>query len=173
LDKNDRLVGAGICEDKDEVILVTQKGKSIRCEAKDIRPTGRQSQGVRGMKLGKGDVVVGMVLLEGTLKKEDFYILTATENGFAKRSHIEEYRLQSRGGKGIINIKVSPKIGDAKAVILVNESDEVMCITQKGILIRTKIKDIRSSGRSTQGVKIINLEAGDRLSTIARILPEE
>ncbi|MDD4182413.1 MAG: DNA gyrase subunit A [Candidatus Omnitrophica bacterium] len=173
LDKDDRLVGAGICEDKDEVILITEKGKSIRFEAKDIRPTGRQSQGVRGMKLGKGDVVVGMVLLEGTLKKEDFYILTATDNGFAKRSHIEEYRLQSRGGKGIINIKVSAKIGDAKGAILVQDSDEVMCITQKGILIRTKIKDIRSSGRSTQGVKIINLESGDKLSTIARIAPEE
>jgi DNA gyrase subunit A len=125
------------------------------------------------MKLGKGDVVVGMVLLEGTLKKEDFYILTATENGFAKRSHIEEYRLQSRGGKGVINIKASAKIGDAKGAILVQDSDEVMCITQKGILIRTKIKDIRSSGRSTQGVKIINLESADKLSTIARIVPEE
>jgi DNA gyrase subunit A len=172
LDK-DRLVGAGICEDKDEVILVTKKGKSIRFQVKDLRPTGRQSQGVRGMKLSKDDVVVGMVLLEGTLKKEDFYILTATDNGFAKRSHIEEYRLQSRGGKGIINIKVSSKIGDARGAILVQEADEVMCITQKGILIRTKIKDIRSSGRSTQGVKIINLESGDKLSTIARIVPEE
>jgi DNA gyrase subunit A len=173
LDKNDRLVGAEICEDKDEVILITEKGKSIRFKVEDIRPTGRQSQGVRGMKLGKGDVVVGMVLLEGTLKKEDFYILTATENGFAKRSHIEEYRLQSRGGKGVINIKASAKIGDAKGAILVQDSDEVMCITQKGILIRTKIKDIRSSGRSTQGVKIINLESADKLSTIARIVPEE
>jgi DNA gyrase subunit A len=125
------------------------------------------------MKLGKDDVIIGMALIEGTLKKEDFYILTATENGFAKRSDIEEYRLQSRGGKGIINIKVSSKIGDAKGAILVQDIDEVMCITQKGILIRSKIKDIRASGRSTQGVKIINLESGDRLSTIARIVPEE
>ncbi|MFA5271050.1 MAG: DNA gyrase C-terminal beta-propeller domain-containing protein, partial [Candidatus Omnitrophota bacterium] len=152
---------------------ITKKGKSIRCKVDQIRPTGRQSQGVRGMKLGKDDVIIGMALIEGTLKKEDFYILTATENGFAKRSDIEEYRLQSRGGKGIINIKVSSKIGDAKGAILVQDIDEVMCITQKGILIRSKIKDIRASGRSTQGVKIINLESGDRLSTIARIVPEE
>lgn len=173
LDKDDHLVGASICEDKDEVILITGKGKSIRFEVKDVRPTGRQSQGVRGINLGKGDIVVGMVLIQGTLKKEDFYILTATENGFAKRSHIEEYRLQSRGGKGIINIKVSSKIGQARGVILVQDQDEVMCITQKGILIRIRIKDIRSSGRSTQGVRIINLESGDKLSSIARIIPED
>jgi DNA gyrase subunit A len=130
LDK-DRLVGAKICEEKDEVVLITKRGKSIRFQVKDIRPTGRQSQGVRGMKLGKDDVIVGMVLLEGTLKKEDFYVLTATENGFAKRSHIEEYRSQSRGGKGVINIKASAKIGEAKGAILVEDTDEVMCITQK------------------------------------------
>jgi len=108
-----------------------------------------------------------------SLKKENAYLLTATENGFAKRTLIPEYRLQSRGGKGVINIKLSPKIGEVKALILVRPDDEVMCITQKGILIRAKVQSIRVSGRSTQGVKIINLEKGDKLSTIARIVPEE
>ncbi|MCM8786765.1 MAG: DNA gyrase subunit A [Candidatus Omnitrophica bacterium] len=173
LEKDDHLVGAGICQEKDEVILVTAKGKSIRFQVSQIRPTGRQAQGVRGIKLAKDDIVIGMVLLEGSLKKEDFYILTATENGFAKRTSIEDYRMQSRGGKGIINIKLSLKIGNAKSVALVKEDDEVMCITQKGILIRIKVKDIRCSGRSTQGVRIINLEESDKLSSIARIIPED
>jgi DNA gyrase subunit A len=173
LEKDDRLIGAAICEEKDEVILATQKGLSIRFAVKDIRPTGRQSQGVRGIKLSKGDITLGMVLIQGMLKKEDAYLLTATENGFAKRTHIEEYRLQSRGGKGVRNIKISQKIGEVKGLILVREDDEAMCITQKGILIRSKVKDIRTSGRSTQGVRIINLEKGDKLSSIARIVPEE
>ncbi|MDP2924401.1 MAG: DNA gyrase subunit A [Candidatus Omnitrophota bacterium] len=173
LEKDDHLVGAVICEEKDEVVLATKKGISIRFKTSQIRPTGRQSQGVRGIRLSKDDNVLGMVLIQGMLKKEDFYLFTATESGFAKRTHIEEYRLQSRGGKGVINIKISPKIGEVKGLILVRDDDEVMCITQKGILIRTKVKDIRISGRSTQGVRIINVEKGDKLSTIARIIPEE
>jgi DNA gyrase subunit A len=173
LDKEDRLIGASSCEDKDEVVLATAKGLSVRFAVKDIRPTGRQSQGVRGIRLSKGDIALGMVLIQGTLKKEDFHLLTATENGFAKRTHIEEYRLQSRGGKGVRNIKISPKIGEVKGLILVRDDDEIMCITQKGILIRTKVKDIRTSGRSTQGVRIINLEKSDKLSSLARIVPEE
>lgn len=173
LDKDDRLIGACLCREEDEVVLATKKGLSIRFIVKDVRPTGRQSQGVRGVRLGKGDIALGMVLIEGSLKKSEFFLLTATECGFAKRTDIEEYRLQSRGGKGIINIKLSARIGEVKGFILVKEEDEVMCITQKGILIRTNIKSVRSSGRSTQGVKIINLEDSDKLATIARIIPEE
>ncbi|MCP4653442.1 MAG: DNA gyrase subunit A [Candidatus Omnitrophica bacterium] len=173
LSKGDHLVGARICENGDEAILATQKGLSIKFTVKDVRSTGRQSQGVRGVRLGKGDIVLGMVLINGTLKKEDFYLLSATENGYAKRTHVGEYRLQSRGGKGVINIKLAPKIGEVKGLSLVRGDDEVTCITHKGILIRTKVKDVRVSGRSTQGVKIINLEKGDKLSTIARIIPEE
>ncbi|MBU2102750.1 MAG: DNA gyrase subunit A, partial [Candidatus Omnitrophica bacterium] len=173
LEKGDSLVGAGICEEKDEAVLATRRGLSIRFAIKDVRPTGRQSQGVRGIRLLKGDLVLGMVLIQGSLKKEGSYLLTATECGFGKRTMIDEYRLQSRGGKGIINIKLSPKIGEVKKLILVKEEDELMCITQKGILIRTKVKDIRTSGRSTQGVHLINLEENDKLSSIARIIPEE
>ena len=173
LGKDDRLVSAGLCEETEEAILATKGGLSIRFKIKDVRPTGRQSMGVRGIKLGKKDIVLGTVLVRGAIKKEDIYILTATENGFAKRTHVEEYRAQSRGGKGVINIKLSPKIGEVKGLVLVQDADEIVCITEKGILIRTKVKDIRVSGRSTQGVKIINLEKGDRLSTIARIIPEE
>ena len=134
---------------------------------------GRQAQGVKGIKLGKGDVVLGMALIKGVIKKDDFCILTATENGFAKRTPIEDYRLQSRGGKGVINIKLSAKIGEVKGLILVRADDEVVCITHKGILIRTQVSHIRVSGRSTQGVRVINLDKGDKLSTVARIIPEE
>jgi len=173
LGEDDSLVGAEICSKEEEIILATKEGLSIRFKSSEIRPTGRQSQGVRGIKLSKKDVALEMVLVRGVLKKNDLYLLTATENGFAKRTLVEEYRLQSRGGKGVINIKLSPKIGEVRALVLVRTDDEVMCITQKGILIRTKVQDIRVSGRSTQGVKVINLEKGDKLSTIARIVPEE
>ncbi len=173
LDKGDSLVGAGVCTEKEEIVLGTKKGLSIKFKVKTIRPTGRQSRGVRGVRLSKGDVTLGMTMVRDTLKKKDFCLLTATEKGFAKRTFVEEYRLQSRGGKGVINIKLSPKIGEVKKLVLVREEDEVMCITEKGILIRTKVKDVRISGRSTQGVKIINLEKGDKLSSIARIVPED
>jgi len=173
LGKEDVLIGAGICQEQEEAILATQGGFSIRFKLKEIRPTGRQSQGVRGIRLGKKDLVLGMSLIESSLKKEEIHFLTATENGFAKRTQIKEYRLQSRGGKGVINIKLSSKIGQVKGFSLARSDEEVACITQKGILIRTKIKDIRASGRSTQGVRIISLDKGDKLSTIARIIPEE
>jgi DNA gyrase subunit A len=173
INKGDSLIGAGICSSSEEAILVTKKGFSIRFRVNDIRPTGRQSQGVRGIKLSKADITLGMALVQSSLKKQDLCLLTATENGFAKRTYIEEYRTQSRGGKGVINIKLSSKIGEVKGVVLVRPDDEVMCITQKGILIRTKVAGIRVSGRSTQGVRIINLEKTDRLSTLARIVPEE
>ncbi|MCM8773230.1 MAG: DNA gyrase subunit A [Candidatus Omnitrophica bacterium] len=172
LDKNDQLIGTGLGGEKDEVILSTNKGFAIRFTLKEIRPTGRQSRGVRGVRLHKQDTVVSMVLLEVSLKKSDVYLLTATEKGFAKRTSVEEYRLQSRGGKGIKNIKLSEKIGEVKKVCLVSEEDEIMCITQKGVLIRVKVKDIRETKRSTQGVKIINLDSGDKLSSISRIIPD-
>lgn len=173
LTDGDQLVGAQVCSANDEAFLATKEGFAIRFKVEDIRPTGRSSQGVRGVKLGKDDKVLGMVLLNSTLKNSEFFLLTATQNGFAKRTGVDEYRLQSRGGKGLINIKLTPKIGEVRGLLLVKNDDEIMCITEKGVLIRSKIADIRDSGRSTQGVKIINLEGGDYLSTVARIIPEE
>lgn len=173
LTKGDKLVGAGVCTQEAEVILATQRGLSIRFKVKDIRPTGRQSQGVRGIKLAKTDIALAMVLVRASINRADFCLLTATARGYAKRTLIKEYRLQSRGGKGVINIKLSAKIGEVKGLALVRPGDEMMCITQKGILIRTRVKGVRISGRSTQGVRIINLEKTDTLSTIARIVPEE
>jgi DNA gyrase subunit A len=173
LEDGDKLISAEMCSEEDELVLATQEGMSIRFPLNDVRPTGRQSQGVWGIRLDKGDIVVGTALIKSTLKKDNVYLLTATENGFAKRSDCDEYRSQSRGGKGVTNIKLAEKIGQVKGFILVRDTDELACITQKGVMIRSKIKDIRVSGRSTQGVKVINLDSGDKLATIARIVPEE
>lgn len=170
LKKKDKLIGARLSTEKDDVVLATKKGASIRFSAQQARATGRQSQGVRGIKLAKTDVVLGMGIVQPSLKKEDLFVLTATANGVAKRTHIQEYRSQSRGGKGIINIKLSSKLGEVKGILLVRSEDEVMCITEKGVLIRTKVKDIRTSGRSTQGVKVINLGKQDRLAAIAHVV---
>lgn len=172
LKKEDRLIGAQLLTEKDDIVLATKKGLSIRFGAKQARATGRQSQGVRGIKLAKSDIVLGMGIIEPSLKAEDLFLLTATEKGFAKRTKIKGYRSQTRGGKGIINIKLSSKLGEVKGILLVRTGDEVMYITQQGILIRTKVKDIRKSGRATQGVKVINLGKGDKLAAIAHVVPE-
>jgi DNA gyrase subunit A len=112
-------------------------------------------------------------LIADPLKDSGFYLLTATEKGFAKKTAVKEYRCQTRGGKGIINIKLSAKLGSVSGLSLVGDDDELMCITHKGILIRFNAKSVRASARSTQGVKIINLDSGDRLSTVARISLEQ
>ena len=172
LSGGDQLIGAVLCSKKDDVLLATKEGRSIRFPVSDIRPTGRQSQGVKGIRLSKKDEVIGMVLFQKGVNSSDYFILTATENGFAKRTEIDAYRIQSRGGKGITNIKISSRIGVAKNICSVAEDDEIMCITQKGILIRVRVKDIRKTGRSTQGVKIISLGKADKLSSVARIIPD-
>ncbi|MCF7875309.1 MAG: DNA gyrase subunit A [Candidatus Omnitrophica bacterium] len=172
LKKEDRLIGVQLSTEQEDIVLATKKGHSIRFGVKQARATGRQSQGVRGIKLAKTDIVLGMEVIEPSLKKEDLFLLTATEKGFAKRTQTKEYRSQSRGGKGIINIKLASKVGEVKGILLVESQDEVMYITEKGILIRTKVKDIRTSGRSTQGVKVINLGKGDKLAAIAHVVSD-
>ncbi len=171
LKKEDKLIGAQLSKEKDDLILATGKGFSIRFSVKQARATGRQSQGVRGIKLTKKDIVLGMGVVKPSLKEKELFVLTATANGVAKRTPIKEYRSQSRGGKGIINIKLSSKLGEAKGILLVKGGDEVMYITQKGVLIRTKVDDIRISSRSTQGVKVINLGKQDKLAAIAHVVP--
>lgn len=172
LKKDDKLIGVQLAGNKDDLVLATEKGLSIRFSVEQARATGRQSQGVRGIKLTKSDIVLGMGVVKPSLKQsQTAFFLTATAKGLAKRTPVQEYRSQSRGGKGIINIKLSAKTGDVKGILLVSEQDEVMGITQKGVLIRIKAKDIRISGRSTQGVKIINLGKEDKLAALAQVVP--
>jgi len=170
LDNKDVLIGVAVVENPaDTVILSSQKGKFIRFKSGSIRQMSRQAKGVIGMKLAPKDEVLAMTLDREGVSAKPYYLLVVTEKGFAKRTPVKEHRIQSRGGKGIIGIKVSAKIGEAVGVALVCDEDEIMCITQKGILIRCLVDSIRISSRNTQGVKLIKLEDKDKVSTVARI----
>ena len=169
IQENDSLIGVALTDGTQEVILATQEGKAIRFKEKDIRNMGRAAKGVKGISLGKNDKVIDMVIA-----RNDATLLTISEKGFGKRTAIAEYRLQSRGGKGIINIKTTPKTGLAVALKMVSDNDEVMLMTETGTVVRTPIKGIRASGRSTQGVRIIALkEAKDKVSAVAKVVTEE
>ena len=129
---------------------------------------GRAAKGVRGINLGKKDECIAMEIV-----RPDQTVLTVTSQGFGKRTPFKEYRLQSRGGKGIINIKVTGKNGEAVGLKTVSDKDEIMLITVKGMIVRCPIKDIRTTGRSTQGVRLMRLEAGDKVASVAKIVPED
>ncbi|MBN2120216.1 MAG: DNA gyrase subunit A [Candidatus Omnitrophica bacterium] len=174
LDREDNLIETCLVEQaQDEVILSTEKGKAIRFKASQIRSTGRTSRGVKGITLAKDDKVLGMVLVTPAMKKAEFCLFSVTERGFAKRTALKEYRLQSRGGKGIIGAKLSGKTGKVSATILTGPEDEIMAISQKGVLIRCKVATIRTSGRATQGVSFIRLDKADLVASSARIAEKE
>jgi len=171
LNKDDRLIDTMLAENEDEIFIATKKGKAIRSKAKDFREIGRTGMGVRGISLGKNDIVSSMTII---LKKDSSgTLLTVTEKGFGKRTKIKEYRQQSRGGKGLINVKVTEKTGDVVDVRSVSDTDELMIITTKGTLIRTKIKDMKTIGRNTQGVRLIKIKEGEKVSAVARVAEEE
>jgi len=168
LEKDDALIGVAMTDGKEELLIGTHQGKAIRFPEAKVRDMGRAARGVKGISLAKKDEVIAMVL-----PHKDTTILTVTELGFAKRTPVEEYRLTSRGGKGVINIKVTKKNGEAVALKTVNDQDELMVITQNGMFLRCAIKDIRSTGRSAQGVRLIKLQDKDRVSCVAPVIAEE
>jgi DNA gyrase subunit A len=172
LDDGDYLVGAALTDGKHDVMLFADSGKAVRFDENDVRSMGRNARGVRGMMLDKDQRIIAMLVAEN----EEQQVLTATENGFGKRTPIIEYTRHGRGTKGMIAIQQSARNGKVIAATLVNPGDEVMLITTGGVLIRTTVKSIRESGRSTQGVTLINLGDGEKLSGIERIdepdLPE-
>ncbi|MBI5497859.1 MAG: DNA gyrase subunit A [Deltaproteobacteria bacterium] len=164
IDDGDELIGAAVTNGKNDVLLATRNGMAIRFSEEDVRSMGRAATGVKGIELEDGDRVVGMEVLEpGTS------ILTVTENGFGKRTEEAEYRCQNRGGKGLITIKVTDRNGVVSGTAQVHDRDEVMIVTSGGTLIRTRAEEISMIGRNTQGVKLIAVEAGDRVVSIARI----
>ncbi|MBU1343761.1 MAG: DNA gyrase subunit A [Proteobacteria bacterium] len=167
LAEGDELIAAKITHGDMNIFLGSEGGKVIRFHEGDVRATARGSMGVRGMRIDKNATVVGMEVLES----EDS-LLTVTENGFGKRSQIEDYRTQTRGGKGVFSIKTSKRNGKMVSLLLVDDNDELMMVTDKGKLIRTSIEGINVISRNTQGVKLINLSPGEALIGIAR-LPEE
>ena len=168
LEDRDEVIGVRLTDGQQEIILSTADGQSIRFKEDQVRPTGRGTFGVVGMKLDPGDKIVSMEIL--TL---GFDVLTVSEGGFGKRTAMDEYRLQSRGGKGVITMKTTDKTGRVIGVQQVTEEDQLMLITNIGKIIRLRIKDIRVIGRNTQGVRLIEIEEGERVVSLARLAEKE
>ncbi len=168
LGKGDVLIGSVLSDGKDQICMATASGKAIRFNESDIRAMGRGAQGVKGMKLRKKDRVVGMVKVGS-----DGMLLSVTERGFGKRTTFDAYRLQSRGGSGVINLKVVEKNGNVVGVKSVRENDEIMLISTKGMVVRVEVNGISSVGRAAQGVKLINLQKDDKLTSVANVIAKE
>jgi DNA gyrase subunit A len=166
--EGDELIDVQITEGDDEVILATREGMAIRFNEADARPLGRATEGVRGISLSKGDHVVGMVIV-----REDSTLLVVTEGGMGKRTAIDAYRLQKRGGRGVINIKTNDRTGKVVSIKSVLPEDEVMLITRNGVVNRQSVSQVRVIGRATQGVRLVNLDDSDSIMDVARIIPED
>ncbi|TAK67022.1 MAG: DNA gyrase subunit A [Betaproteobacteria bacterium] len=169
LDEGDFLIGVAITDGKHDVMLFSDAGKAVRFEENDVRPMGRVTRGVRGMMLDEGRRVISMLVAENQSQT----VLTATENGFGKRTPISEYTLHGRGTKGMIAIHTGERNGSLVGAVLVEEKDEVMLVSSGGVVIRTKVAQIREQGRSTQGVTLINLDAGTRLAGVEKVLESD
>jgi DNA gyrase subunit A len=166
LDEGDRLVGVALTDGKHDVMLFSDEGKAVRFDENDVRPMGRGARGVRGMNIAKGGKVIALLVAEN----ESQSVLTATENGYGKRTPITEYTRHGRGTQGMIAIQTTERNGKVVAATLVSPEDEIMLITSGGVLIRTRVKEIREMSRSTQGVTLINLDAGEKLSGLQCVL---
>ncbi|HZZ92797.1 MAG TPA: DNA gyrase subunit A [Usitatibacter sp.] len=169
LDEGDRLVGVALTDGKHDVMLFSDEGKAVRFDENDVRPMGRGARGVRGMNLAKGGKVIAMLVAEN----EEQSVLTATANGFGKRTPIVEYTRHGRGTQGMIAIQTTERNGKVVAATLVSPEDEIMLITSGGVLIRTRVKEIREMSRSTQGVTLISLDDGENLCGVQRIMDRD
>ncbi len=165
LDEDDYLIGVAITDGKHDVMLFSNAGKAVRFDEGDVRETGRASRGVRGMKLQENQQVISLLVAEN----EQQSVLTATENGYGKRSPVAEYTRHGRGTQGMIAIQTSERNGRVVAATLVNPEDEIMLIGTNGVLIRTRVNEIREMGRTAQGVTLMNLEKGEKLAGLSRI----
>ena len=169
LDDGDYLIGAALTDGKHDVMLFSDGGKAVRFDEDDVRPLGRNARGVRGMAMDVGQSVIAMLVAED----EQQSVLTATQNGFGKRTSITEYTRHGRGTKGMIAIQQSERNGKVVAATLVHADDEIMLITDKGVLVRTRVSEIREMGRATQGVTLIGLDEGSQLSGLQRIVEND
>lgn len=166
-DNSDELIGVEVVKDNQEVLLATQLGKAIRFNVKDVRAMGRASYGVTGIKMDKGDQVVSLEVLDTKA------IMTITEKGYGKRTAVEDYRKTARAGKGVINVKVTDKTGNVVNTVSVNDSDSIIITTAKGMAIRTTLDNIRVMGRATQGVRVVKLQVGDKVTDIVKFQEKE
>jgi DNA gyrase subunit A len=164
----DRLKEVKLSEGNNDIIIGTKFGMAIRFNEKDVRDMGRTATGVRGVRLGKNDAVIGMIVVKNATT-----LMVVTEKGFGKRSEIEDYRLTKRGGKGVITVKTSDRNGKLIAMKEVNDSDELVIITTGGMVIRQSVAELRVMGRNTQGVRLIRLNEGDDIADIARVVPDD
>jgi DNA gyrase subunit A len=164
----DELIAARMTDGTQNIFLGSRQGKSIRFHESNVRLMGRVSQGVRGMKLAKADKVVGMeVLADGKT------LMTITENGYGKRTSIDEYPLRKRGGKGVITIKTTERNGLVVALVLVTDDDDVMLVSDRGKIIRMPVKGVSVIGRNTQGVRLFALEPDERVASAARLAEKD
>ena len=167
--EEDELIEAKISHGDQDIVMATSGGKAIRFSETAIRSTGRKTMGVRGISMSfKDDVVIGMLVV-----KRDGTILAATDKGFGKRTDIEAYRTQNRGGKGVYTIKCNDKIGKLVTIMEVVDSDDIMIITDQGVMIRQPVENISVIGRNTQGVKLLRLDDGSKISTVTKVLKED
>ncbi len=173
IDDEDELVAARITDGSQIVFLATHLGMAIRFDENDVRSMGRPAYGVRGIDLGKNDYVVGVAITPKEHEVGAYRILAVTDNGFGKRTNVEEYRLQTRGGRGVKNMAVTERIGKVSTIQLVDDTSELMVISQYGKIIRIDTKQIRAAGRATQGVRLLNLEADDKIAAAVVIPPDE
>jgi DNA gyrase subunit A len=169
LDEGDVLIGAAITDGQHDVMLFADSGKAVRFSEEDVRSVGRTARGVRGMNLDEGQRIISLLVAEN----EQQSVLTATQNGYGKRTSITEYTRHGRGTKGMIAIATSERNGKVVGAVLVDEKDQIMLISEKGVLVRTKVEQIREMGRATQGVTLIGLDDGDLLSSVQRVLDSE
>ncbi len=163
---SDFLIGVGVVKKDQEILLATKHGKAIRFNSNDVREMGRSSYGVTGIKLDKSDEVVSLEILETPA------IITITENGYGKRTEVQDYRKTARAGKGVINVKISEKTGNVVTTISVSDKDNIIVTTAKGMVIRTSLENIRIMGRAAQGVRIVKLQKGDCVTDLTRVIEE-
>ncbi len=166
-DNSDSLIGVEVVNEKQEILLATRKGKAIRFNSSDVRPMGRASYGVTGIKLDGNDEVVSLEVLDTAA------IMTITEKGYGKRTAIEDYRKTARAGKGVINVKVTDKTGNVINTVSVNDKDNIIITTAKGMAIRTSLENIRVMGRATQGVRVVKLQDGDKVTDIVKVVENQ
>lgn len=171
LKEDDELIDVRLTDGEDNVVLVTSKGLCITFDEKDVRPVGRSAQGVLGIRLNDEDDVIGMESILADNKKAT--LLAITENGFGKRTELDEYRVQNRGGRGVITYKITPKTGNIVGIRIANEEDDVMLITNSGTVIRLKMKDVSVLGRATQGVTLMRTSGDEKVVSIETVEPED
>ncbi len=168
VEEGDAVIAVEMSDGKEQIFLGTRDGMAIRFDETDVRPMGRTAYGVRGISLREGDEVVAMEVV-----REGGTVLTVTQNGFGKRTELEEYRVQSRGGIGIINIQTTERNGKVVGMAYVHDDDQLMLISQQGMILRMVAKDVRAIGRATQGVRLIGVEEGDQVVSVAKLADED